>query len=288
MRQPRKQSSEVTSNSEKKGTQAIDRALDILSCFNFSHPVWHATELSTLVGLTLSTTQRILKALESKGMLLRNPKTGTYELGLRAFELGAVASSRISLISQSKEILVRLREETNETVHLVSVYGDEMLYLTKIESSDAFGVTSPDGIRRPLTTGALGKAILSTYPPAMLEAYLAKHRLGAYTSRSITDPNSYIEELAKVRDQGFSVDREELFEGICGVGAPIVEGNGPAIGGISVAFPALRFDQAIILKWAQLVRQAVLTISYRLSSRTLLPQQGTFGPRTIEQAQGNM
>jgi DNA-binding IclR family transcriptional regulator len=61
---------------EKKGTQAIDRALKILNCFNFSRPVWDATELSGELGLTLPTTKRILKALEEKGILNQNGRTG--------------------------------------------------------------------------------------------------------------------------------------------------------------------------------------------------------------------
>ena len=147
---------------KKSGTQAIGRALDILVCFNLTKPVWSGAELSDRLGLTLPTTKRILKALESEKILIQSKKTGSYELGLRVFELGMVASSRMPLLDQTQEILVRLREETNETVHLATVDGDDILYIKKIESPDVFGITSPDGLRRPLATGSLGKAILST------------------------------------------------------------------------------------------------------------------------------
>lgn len=140
-----------------------------------------------------------------------------------------------------------------------------MLYINKMESSDAFGVLSPVGLRRPLATGSLGKAILSTYPRAMLEEYLSMHKLVQYTSRSITDQTLYIEELTKAREQGFATDREELLHGICGVAAPITGKEGLPIGGIAVAFPALRFDEGRMTEWGQLVRQAGLTISHRLS-----------------------
>jgi DNA-binding IclR family transcriptional regulator len=251
---------------EKRGTQAIERALKILCCFNFSRSVWDATELSRELGLTLPTTKRILRALEEKGILSLNGRTGFYEVGLRVFELGALAFSRISLVNQSKELLIRLREETHQTVHLAVVDNEEVLYIKKMESSDVFGATSPDGLRRPLATGSLGKAILSTYPQVMLKAYLSNHRLVAYTSRSITDPKSYMEEISRVREQGFAVDQEELIDGVCGVAASITAGEGPAIGGIAIAFPALRFDEVRAMEWGQLVRQAGLTVSHRLST----------------------
>ncbi len=248
-----------------KGTQAIDRALNILNCFDFTHPEWGAKELSHALRLTPSTTQRMLKALESRRLLTLNGRTGKFELGLRVFEFGAVVASRITLASQAKEFLIRLRDETKETVLLVTVDRDEMLYISRMESSDAFGVLSPVGLRRPLATGSLGKAILSTYPQAMLEEYLSVHKLVQYTPRSIIDRTLYTEELKRTREQGFATDREELFHGICGVAAPITGEEGLAISGIAVAFPALRFDEGRMTEWGQLVRQAGLTISHRLS-----------------------
>jgi DNA-binding IclR family transcriptional regulator len=248
----------------KSGTQAITRSLHILSCFSFARPIWSATELSDRLGLTLPTTKRILKALESERILIQCAGAGVYELGLRVFELGMVASSRILLLRQTKEVLIKLREETNETVHLATVDGDDILYIKKLESPDVFGITSPDGLRRPLTTGSLGKAILSTYSPSMLEAYLSDHKLTAYTPRSITDPKNYFKELKKVKEQGFAVDQEELIHGVCGVAAPITVGKKAAIGGIAVAFPSIRFNMDKILEWGQLVRQAGLAISHRL------------------------
>ena len=68
-----------------------------------------------------------------------------------------------------------------------------------------------------------------------------------------------------MRQQGFSIDQEELIHGVCGVAAPIAEGDLPAVGGIAVAFPSIRFDRDKILEWGQWVRQAGLTVAHRLS-----------------------
>lgn len=266
-----KKNKETAPKKNKTGTQAIDRALNILSCFDFTHPVWGSTELSKKLNLTISTTLRILKALESGKLLTLNNKTGNFELGLRMFELGAVASRRIALTDQAKEILVKLHDETKQTVHLVIVDGDEMLYVRYIESSDAFRVFSPAGLRRSLATGSLGKAILSTYSQPLLDQYFSKHQLVQYTSRSITDRTLYIEELTKVREQGFATDREELFNGVCAIAAPITGRSGLAIGGVAVVFPALRFDEVKMSEWGQLVRQGGLTISARLSHMEGIP-----------------
>ena len=129
--------------SHNTGTQAIDRAMSILNCFDFQHQTWDAQQLSTKLELTIATTKRILRALESQKLLKQCDKTGNYELGLRIFELGAVAHSRISLVGEAKEILQKLYEETKQTIRLVKVDGDEYLYIYNIENNDASGSFLP-------------------------------------------------------------------------------------------------------------------------------------------------
>lgn len=254
-------------NNNNTGTQAIDRALSILNCFDFQHQTWDAQQLSTKLDLTIATTKRILRALESQNLLKQIGKAGNYELGLRIFELGAVAHSRISLVGEAKEILQKLYDETKQTIRLVEVDSDEYLYIYNIENNDAFRIISPVGIRRPLLLGSLGKSILSTYPPSLLDQFLSEHQFIQYTINTITDKPAYLQELARVREKGFATDREEVYNGVCSVAAPIIAKDGLAIGGIAVVFPVLDFNEEIMFEWGKLVRQGGINLSRRLLNK---------------------
>lgn len=247
------------------GTQSIDRAMNILNCFDFQHQTWDAQQLSIKLELTIATTKRIIKALKSHNILKQIGKTGNYELGLRIFELGAVAHSRISLVDEAKGILQKLYDETKQTIRLVKVDGDEYLYLFNIENDDAFSIISPVGIRRPLLSGSLGKSILSTYPLPLLDEFLSKHQFTDSTMNSIRDKCVYLEELAKVRERGFSTDKEEVYNGVCSVSAPIIGRDNLAIGGIAVVFPVVKFSEDTVSEWGKLVRQGGFILSRRLS-----------------------
>jgi IclR family transcriptional regulator, KDG regulon repressor len=252
-------------NGNSTGTQAIDRAMSILNCFDFRHQTWDAQQLSQKLELTIATTKRILKALENQRLLKQDDRTGSYELGLRIFELGAVAHSRISLVDEAKEILQKLYDETKQTIRLVKVDGDEYLYIFNIENNDAFRIMSPVGIRRPLISGSLGKSILSTYSPPLLDKFLSEHLFTDSTKNSIRDKAAYLEELAKVREQGFSIDREEVYNGVCSVSTPIVGKDGLAIAGIAIVFPVIKLDEDTVTQWGTLVRQGGFLLSRRLS-----------------------
>jgi IclR family transcriptional regulator, KDG regulon repressor len=249
------------------GTQAIDRALEVLSSFDFATPEWGASDLSRRLGLTISTTQRILKALEAKNFLVINKETKKYEIGLKVFALGSVAYNRIRLLELTQNILIRLHDETKQTVNLAIVDGDEMFYIKHIESSDVFRIHSPVGYRRPLTGGSLGKAILSTYSKPALDQFFSRNKLIPFTKNSIIDTRLYLKELKIVKDRGYATDKEERFEGACGVAAPLCDVTGVAIGAITIVFPAMGYTEERMSEYGELVRQAGLSVSVQLMHR---------------------
>ena len=51
------------------GVRALERGLDILSCFDVAHPSWTLSELAQAAGLHKATTRRLVKTLEAKGFL---------------------------------------------------------------------------------------------------------------------------------------------------------------------------------------------------------------------------
>jgi DNA-binding IclR family transcriptional regulator len=97
---------------------------------------------------------------------------------------------------------------------------------------------------------SLGKAILSTMPPDRVETIAETHGLPRATDNTITDLDSLREELASVRERGYSIEDEERQEGIRAVGVPIRgDDDGAAIGAISISGPR----QRIVDKHAEIV-----------------------------------
>lgn len=254
-------------NTHNNGAQAIHRAMGILNCFDFQHQTWDAQQLSQKLELTIVTTKRILRALESQRLLKHNDKTGNYELGIRIFELGAVAHSRISLVEEAKEILQKLYDETKQTIRLVKVDGDDYLYIYNIENNDAFRIISPVGTRRSLLRGSIGKAILSRYSPLLLDDFLSRNQFIQYTTNTITDRRVYLQELDKVRERGFATDKEGVYNGVCSVASPIIGKDGLPVGAIAVVFPVLEFYEDSISQWGKLVRQGGINLSRLLSNK---------------------
>jgi DNA-binding IclR family transcriptional regulator len=108
-----------------------------------------------------------------------------------------------------------------------------------------------------------GKALLAHLPKQRVERILAAE-LPSFTERTITDPTRLTEALARVRQRGYAVAREELEEGLSAVAAPIVDREGHVIAVISVSGPSFRLTEERLEELADMTREAAQAVSHQL------------------------
>ena len=96
-------------------------------------------------------------------------------------------------------------------------------------------------IRDNLHALAMGKVVLARLSDRALERYV-RRGLPRYTPSTIEEPAALRAELAKVRHQGFAVDREEFDEDFCCVAAPAIDDRGRLAGILGLSVTARGFD----------------------------------------------
>jgi DNA-binding IclR family transcriptional regulator len=87
--------------------------------------------------------------------------------------------------------------------------------------------------------------------------------LPRFTENTITDPEELVQNLIKIRKQGFAYDMEEILPDLCCVAAPIHNYTGQVIAAISMSIPAYRFKRSQT-EFREGVMRAAKTISKRL------------------------
>ena len=108
--------------------QVLYRAMAILDALALAgQKDLSLVELATQLQLHKSTAHRLLMILERHRMVEREPQNGRYRLGLRLFELGAVAIARFNIRDYARPHLERVLFETEETVHLCVLDAGEAL-----------------------------------------------------------------------------------------------------------------------------------------------------------------
>jgi len=267
------------SESETKASpyrvQVLDRALAILNALATAGHDASLVELAETVKLHKSTVHRLVMILERDRMVERDPRTGRYHLGLRLFELGTIAMASFNISEKAHRHLERIGYEVHETVHLCILDGGEVLYLDKIEPSRSVRMACQIGRRNPAHCTAVGKAMLACLAEREVDDILRQHGLPRRTPKTITTPAELKAELKAVRERGYSIDNEEVEEGVRCVGAAVLDHSGRPLAAISVSAPAFRLP---------LDKAPVVAASICRAAQALSEESGYKGLKAAERA----
>ncbi|WP_280309404.1 IclR family transcriptional regulator [Nocardia abscessus] len=210
----------------------IERMTLILEAFDGATPSLTLVELAERTGLPRSTVHRILDQLIRLRWLAHAP--GGYRLGLRTLELGGLAAEHNEIRDAVSPLLHDLYQQTGMVGHLGVLDGHDVLYLDKVGGRCAATVPTRLGGRMPAHSTALGKALLATLEPSIVEASF-RDRLPQLTARTLADRAELHRELSRIRNrQGVAVDNEESVTGIACVAVPI-RGRGAAVAAVSLS-----------------------------------------------------
>jgi DNA-binding IclR family transcriptional regulator len=241
--------------------QVLDRALAIINAISESRVDASLAELAEKVQLHKSTVHRILMILESYRVVDRDSQSGRYRLGMRLFELGTIAIGSFNIRDRARRHLERLLYEVDETVHLCVLDGGEVLYVDKFEPSRSVRMASRIGRRNPAHCTAVGKAMLAWLPDREVDDILLRHGLPRLTPNTITTPAELKVEMQSIRRRGYSIDNEEVEEGVRCVGAAVLDHAARPIAAISVSAPSFRFPPDKVDVVAALVSQVAQELS---------------------------
>jgi DNA-binding IclR family transcriptional regulator len=161
--------------------------------------------------------------------------------------------------------MMRLRSEFGETVNLARLDFDRIVYLDVVESEHALRLCEQKGGREYAHASALGKVILAFSAESVVNGLLESVQLPKLTDRTITDPGEFRKEMARVRQRGFALDREEARVMACCVAAPILCRDGSALAALSISGPSSRFNPSKDRKVSQRLMDATAEISAKLA-----------------------
>jgi DNA-binding IclR family transcriptional regulator len=229
----------------------------LLSAFGPDHHELPLAELVRRTGLPKSTAHRLAEFLVAEGWL--EHVNGTYRVGVRLFEIGRLASCVHDLREAAMPFMQDLYEATHEIVHLGVLRGVNVLYVDKIGSHRRVNVPSRVGGQLPAHSTGLGKAMLAHSSHGVV-AEVLRAGLPPKTQHTITNPKSFLAELAAVLERGHAIDREESGIGVACAAAAILQ-NGHVVGAISVTGPTYRVQPE---RLAPAVRTAALGIGRML------------------------
>jgi IclR family transcriptional regulator, KDG regulon repressor len=209
----------------KRPTNSLERALEILELVARRSGGLTNAAISSRMGIATSTASYILNRLERSGFLQRQPETGRYEIGIKLVALAHAPLRDLGLRRTAEPVLRRLSSQTDASSLVGVLERRHVMIIDKIEKPDLAVIDMDIGVCYPVHSTALGKVLLAYLPENRVRLIFDGIPLVKSSPRTKDSKSQLLEELKRVKKQGYAVADGELFMGIRAVAAPIFAAN---------------------------------------------------------------
>ena len=255
-----------TEKPEQSRIQSLDRALDVLALVAGGNGMT-LSEIAGALEQSPATIYRILSTFAARGHLEMDAASQEWHIGANAFRTGSAFLRRTGVVERARPFMRRLMAQTGETANLGIESAGQVLFLSQVEAHEAIRAFFPPGTRAPMHASGIGKALLAHADAAAIRRYLSAAPLERFTDNTICAAEDMEAELARIRRSGTAFDNEEKSPGMRCVAAPVWNGFGEVVAGLSVSGPTARLSLARIAETCALVRQAAADLSHALGYR---------------------
>jgi IclR family acetate operon transcriptional repressor len=214
--------------------QALSRLMQIIEAVTDAPSGATPTEVSSAVGLSLSTTSRIMHQLVDAEVLERAESTGRYLLGIRLTHIVQKAARHTTSQTATRAAIQRLRDLSGETVSLHIRVAAQRICIESAQSPQPVARVVHIGLALPLIGSATGEVLLSAVAEPELSLLINSSALPS------DERVAFRRRLLTVREQGWSLIADEWVAGVTGVSA-VVPNLGGDSGALSISGPSGRF-----------------------------------------------
>ena len=241
--------------------QSVIKAFTLLNVFTNDKKEWGVRELANKTGYNKSTTYRLLSTLVALNAIQQN-ENEKYILGSKLFELGNRVSLYQSLINSTRNSLIKIATDIEETILFGVLKNDQVFYLHKAESLQGLKISTSVGSYQPLHSTAIGKIILAFLPEEKQKQILQKINYKTFTQNTIANAHQLKNELKEIQQQKYALDLEEFELGLICIALPVFNKNNECIGAISASGPSSRFELEKVAHYVSVIKKGIAEIVF--------------------------
>lgn len=220
--------------------KSASRVVEILELLaDCKHGMKHK-DIAEELSIPKGSLTKLLANLVDRRYLVFDPASKVYKLGSRVLALADSYLSSLDIVQAAQPIVRNLVARTGESSSLAVPDGNSALVVHRQYGSQPMSFRLGIGARIPLYATASGKALLAFSPKQEIEEYLSSVELKPLTHATITDPSILLRELESVRSTRMAYSRQEQFEGLAAIAAPVFRSEGNVAASITVMYLNIR------------------------------------------------
>jgi DNA-binding IclR family transcriptional regulator len=242
--------------SAQRGIQSIEVGGALLRALAHHGRALPLKELAAEAGMAPAKAHPYLVSFGKLGLIEQDAASGRYGLGPLAMQLGLISLQQLDPVALATPLIEALAPALGHTV-AVAVWGNRGATIVRIaQPPGPVHVSMRHGTVMSLWGTASGRLFAAWLAPALLRPAVRAERGGP--------PALSAEELARIREQGFSLARELVLPGISAIAVPVFDGSGALQLALTAIGPTAGFDHRAGGAVASPLREAAARLSLRL------------------------
>ncbi len=251
-----------------QGNHSIEKAFGIIEVMaHHQHPM-RLSDIAAACKMSSSTALRMLATMQNCGYVQQDEHT-RYFLTIKFCHLSNLVSRQISIRNTIHPYLAELSQAVAEHC-CIGIEREMMLvYIDEINAHNtrsSLRIAENMGRTAMLHATGIGKLFMSQYDEKRIDYYIAQFGLPRFTPTTLTDKQELMDNLAQIRENGYSLDDEESSIGVRSIAAPICDRQGEIICGISIASPTPCLSQERTLALVPTLLETAQRISEKFFS----------------------
>lgn len=218
---------------------SLARGLSVLEAFAQEVPQLTISQLSNKTGLSRAAVRRCLYTLSKLGYA--GAEDGQrYSLRPKMLTLSHTYTVSNTLSSAAQPILERMSEKLHESFSVATLDGDEIVYIARTQVHRVMSVDLHVGSRLPAYCTSMGRVLIASQPPDVVEKYLSRVELTSYTPRTVNSVDKLRSMLRNVRRNGYAMCDQEYEVGLRSIAVPVYAASGKVIATVNLSGNAQR------------------------------------------------
>jgi IclR family pca regulon transcriptional regulator len=194
------------------------------------------SQIAERVDLSRAAARRFLLTLENLGYVSLEGRN--FQLTAKVLDLGYGYLSSLSLPEIAQPHLETLASRVHESASASVLDGTDIVYVARVPIRRIMSVKINIGTRMPAHATSMGRVLLSGLSSPELKTLISNFDLPKYTKNTITSKNILLQEINKVRIQGWSINDQELEYGLRSIAVPIFNKAEKVVASINISTTA--------------------------------------------------
>ena len=213
------------------GVKSVERAIVLLR--QVGEQPGGLVDLAGATGMPTTTTARLLATLEGLDAVRRDDK-GVYRIGPTVAVLAVPERGELTRRDIALPYLEELATTLDEAVGLSVVTGEESVTIAQVDTPRPVQAENWEGSRWPLQQGGSGHALIATWDPEDIEAFVRDHPEVPDLAKRVADQPS----------SGVWWSVGDYVEGLTSAAVPICNEDGLGVATVYAYGPSYRFPSA--------------------------------------------